>query len=127
MTWIVDNVRWIMLVSGVLTATMIYAAIAPEAALRSTFGETLSGPLARIIVRNWGALITLVGAMLIYGAFNPESRSPILIVAGVSKAVFIALVLSQGTRYLGRVGLVVAIDSVMVALFGWYLLAARGA
>ena len=56
-----------------------------------------------------------------------EGRSPILIVAGVSKAVFIALVLSQGTRYLCRVGLVLAIDSVMVALFGWYLLAARGA
>jgi len=40
MTWIVANIKWIMIVSGVLTATMIYAAIAPEAALRSTFGET---------------------------------------------------------------------------------------
>jgi hypothetical protein len=44
MTWIVRHIRWIMVVSGVLTTTMVYAAIAPDAALRSTFGETLSGP-----------------------------------------------------------------------------------
>ena len=70
-TWIVTKMKWIMLLSGVLTFTMVYAAVAPQAALRSTFGETLEGPLAEIVVRNWGALIALIGAMLIYGAFNP--------------------------------------------------------
>jgi hypothetical protein len=128
MSWIVGNIRWIMLVSGALTATMLYAAVAPEAALLSTFGETLDGPLAGIVVRNWGALIALVGAMLIYGAFDPPGRPLILIVAGVSKAVFIALVLSQGGRYLGQqAGIAVAIDSLMIVLFAWYLLAARAA
>jgi hypothetical protein len=52
---------------GALTCTMVYAAIAPQAALRSTFGTTLEGPLAEVLVRNWGALIALVGAMLIRG------------------------------------------------------------
>ena len=32
MTWIVANIRWIMILAGVLTSTMFYAAIAPEAA-----------------------------------------------------------------------------------------------
>jgi hypothetical protein len=51
-----------------------------------------------------------------------------LIVAGASKVVFIALVLSEGARYLSnQVGVAVAIDSVMVVLFGWYLVAARSA
>jgi len=88
----------------------------------------VNGPLAQVIVRNWGALTALVGAMLIYGAFDPKGRPLILIVAGVGKAIFIALVLSQGGRYLGhQAGLAVAIDSVMIALFAWYLLAARAA
>ena len=126
MTWIVANIRWIMIVSGVLTTTMVYAAIAPEAALRSTFGETLEGPLAQVVVRNWGALITLVGAMLIYGAFDPPARPLILTVAGVSKAIFIVLVFSQGGRYLGhQAGLAVTIDLGIIALFAWYVLAAR--
>jgi hypothetical protein len=84
MLWIVSRMKWIMLLSGVLTSTMIYAAIAPDAALQSTFGETLTGPLAQIVVRNWGALIALIGAMLIYGAFNPASRPLVLTVAGKS-------------------------------------------
>ena len=124
--WMVRNIRWIMLVSGGLTATMVQAAITPDAALQSNFGETVSGPLAHLVVRNWGALIALVGGMLIYGAFNPPHRALVLIVAGTSKVVFIALVLSEGARYLNQqVGVAVAIDLVMVALFGWYLVAAR--
>jgi hypothetical protein len=123
MIWIVANIRWIMLFSGVLTSTMIYAALAPQAALAATFGETLDGPVAHIVVRNWGALITLVGGMLIYGAFNPLQRPLILIVAGASKAVFVALVLSQGQRYLSHAGIAVVIDLVMMGLFAWYLLA----
>lgn len=124
MKWIVSGIKWIMLISGVLTATMIYAAIAPEAALQSTFGETLNEPVAKIVVRNWGALIALVGGTLIYGAFQPAVRPLVLVLAGVSKAIFIALVLSHGTRYLSQqAGVAVAIDSAMILLFAWYLLA----
>ncbi|HEY7500230.1 MAG TPA: hypothetical protein VH740_17035 [Vicinamibacterales bacterium] len=120
------HIRWIMIVSGALTATMVYAAIAPEAAMRSTFGETLDGPLAHLVVRNWGALIGLVGVMLIYGAFRPQQRPLILVVAGISKAVFIGLVLSHGGRYIGQqAGIAIAIDFVMVCLFAWYLVEMR--
>lgn len=126
MQWIVARIKWIMIVAGVLTCTMIYAAIAPQAALRSTFGETLEGPLAEIVVRNWAALITLVGAMLIYGAFNPPARPLVLTVAGLSKLTFIGLVLAHGTQYLGQqAGVSIAVDLVMVVLFFCYLIAVR--
>lgn len=126
MNWIVGSIKWIMLVSGVLTCTMLYAAIAPEAALRSTFGETLDGDLAEIVVRNWGALIALVGAMLIYGAYDPPGRPLILTVAGVSKLTFIGLVLVHGRQYLGhQVGISIVVDLVMVVLFTGYLIALR--
>jgi hypothetical protein len=128
MSFVVANIKWIMLLSGALTCTMAYAAIAPQAALRATFGETLEGPLADIVVRNWGALIALVGAMLIYGAFNPAVRALALTVAGASKVVFIALVQSHGGRYLGQqAGIAIAIDLVWVVLFALYLLGARTA
>ena len=91
MEWIVAKMKWVMLLSGVLTLTMIYAAIDPQASLRSTFGETLEGPVAEI-----------------------------------SKLTFITLVLVHGTHYLGRqAGVAIAVDSIMVLLFAWYLLAAR--
>ena len=125
MNWIAANIQWVMLVSGVLTATMLYVALAPQAALRSVFGEALEGPLAGIVVRSWGVLITLTGAMLIYGAYAPEVRSLVLIVAGVSKLTFSALVIAQGGRYLKRqAAIAVASDLTMVILFVWYLMPA---
>jgi hypothetical protein len=65
MKWIVTNIKWIMLVSGILTTTMLYTAIAPNAAMQSNFGQTLEGPLAELIVHNWGLLVGLVGLMLV--------------------------------------------------------------
>ena len=128
MNFVARNIKWIMLVSGVLTCTMAYAAIAPQAALLSTFGETLHGPLAEVVVRNWGALITLVGLMLIWGAFNPQARTMALVIAGASKLVFAGLVLSHGGRYLGQqAGIAIAIDLMWAAVFAWYLLGARTA
>ena len=122
---ITENIKWIMLVSGVLTCTMIYAAIDPEAALMNTFGASISGPIAEIVVRNWGMLITLVGAMLIYGAIEPLHRSFVLVVASISKIVFIGLVLIIGNQYLDKAGIAIAFDSVIVVIFFIYLTKAR--
>lgn len=126
MNWIASRIKWIMLLSGALTCTMLYAAIAPQAALQSTFGDTLQGPLAEIVVRNWGALIGLVGAMLIYGAFDPPGRPLIAFVAIISKVTFIALVLSYGRQYLGgQVTISVIVDGVMVLLLVAFLASGR--
>ncbi|MDF0666655.1 MAG: hypothetical protein P0119_11375 [Nitrospira sp.] len=121
MNWFIRNFKWVMLMSGMVTLTMVQAAIAPQAGLRSTFGDSLEGPLAEIIVRNWGALIALVGAMLIYGAFRPHVRTLVLVVAGLSKIIFISLILIYGTQYLGKAGIAVVVDSVIVVLFITYL------
>jgi hypothetical protein len=59
----------------------------------------------------------------IYGAFHSSVRPLVLAVAAVSKAVFIGLVLSQRGRHLGHpAGVAVAVDAVMVLVFGWNLL-----
>jgi hypothetical protein len=126
MRWIAANTKWIMLLAGALTCTMLYAALSPRAALLSTFGEALDGPVANVVVRNWGALIALVGGMLVYGAFHKPSRPVALAVAVLSKLTFIGLVLSHGRRFLDdQAGISIAVDGVMVILLTLCLLAAR--
>ena len=126
MHWIVSSMKWIMLISGVLTCTMLYAAISPRAAIRSTFGDTLEGPVADIVVRNWGVLIGLVGAMLLYGAFNAVARPLILTVAGASKVAFIGLIVVLGRQFLSyQAGVAVVSDIIQVSLFAAYLIAIR--
>ena len=127
MNWIARNIHGVMRLSGVLTLTMLYAVVAPEAALRSTFGESLVGPVADVVVRNWGALIGLVGAMLIYAARKPAIRPFALTIAGVSKACFVGLVLSHGGRFLNhQAGIAIVVDLVWVILFAAYLMTQRG-
>jgi hypothetical protein len=126
MPWLAKQMKWLMLVSGALTCTMIYAAIAPQAALRSNFGSTLDGPAAEIVVRNWGVLIALIGLMLIYGAFVESARRLVLSVAVLSKATFIALVLTFGRELLAyQVGTAVLVDSFWVVVFGIYLVGTK--
>jgi hypothetical protein len=120
------SIKWVMLVSGLLTCTMFYAAIAPHASLRSNFGQSIDGPVAQIVVRNWSALIGLVGLLLIYGAFREPARRIALVVAGASKLAFIALVLSLGPQFLQyQVGVAVVVDSLAVVLFAAYLITTR--
>jgi len=126
MRWIVANIRVLMIVSGALTLTTVFAVLAPEAMTQSTFGESLSGPVADVVVRNWGTLIVLTGGMLIYTSGKPALRPLALVVAGASKAVFVALVLVHGGRFLGYgAGLAVIIDAVWVVVFSSYLLSVR--
>jgi putative Mn2+ efflux pump MntP len=82
--------------------------------------------VAQIVVRNWGILVGLMGLLLIYGAFNEQTRRVALVVAGSSKVAFIALVLSIGQQFLQfQVGVAVAIDIIMVTLFALYLVSTR--
>lgn len=120
---LIDNhIKWIMLISGLITCSMVFAFIAPQMALEWTFGQSLQGPLAEIVVRSWGAVITLIGAMLIFGAFRPEHRSLVLVVATVSKLIFVGLVLSIGTQFLGKAGVTIVFDGVIAVIFVLYLL-----
>ena len=65
--------------------------------------------------------------MLVYTAFDPPSRPPVLIISALGKLAFVALVAVHGARYLSRlVGIAVALDSAMLVLFVGYLLGVRG-
>lgn len=119
MEFIVSQFKWIMLAAGLLTMTMLHAAVAPRAAFRMLFGDEPEGPLALLLARNWGVLI---GAMLLWGALQPEQRPMVLMVAGASKLAFIGLVLSH-PPYRRKAMVALIFDGVMVALFAAYLLA----
>ncbi len=125
MDFIIKNIKWVMLVSGVLTFTMFYGLFAPEAALESMFGVSFNGPLESIIVRSWCALVGLIGAILIHGALNDKSRVFSISVATVSKVIFVSLVLIYGQEFLGKAGPAIAMDCVTITLAALYLVALR--
>ena len=110
-----------MLFAGMLTCSMIFAVFAPEIMLINMFGETLTEPLAQVIVRSWGFLIFLVGTLLIYGAFKAEYRNLVIVISSLSKLMFILLIVIYGSQYIEKSLLTIVLDSTLVIVFAFYL------
>ncbi len=125
MEFIIKNIKWVMLVSGVLTFTMFYGLFAPQASLESMFGASFNGTLENIIIRSWSALVGLIGVILIYGFFSQKHRVFSISVAAFSKVVFVLLVLVYGQEFLVKAAPAIAMDCVVIILSGLYLFAMR--
>jgi len=118
----IANFKWIMLICGLLTCTMLVGLFSPESSLQSNFGEMLVIGPENLVVRGWSALIGLMGIMLIYGAFKPAVRNYSLIIAGINKIIFIGLILFFGRQYMPfGLGTAIIVDAIMILLFAVYL------
>jgi hypothetical protein len=126
MNILAKQIKWIMLMSGLLTCTMLEAVFTPEAAVAKLFGESLQGPLVHMVIRSWGALITLIGLMLVYAAFNSQYRRFAAVVAACSKLMFVSLVLSVGNPYLGHAAWVIGFDAAVAIVLLVYVLTSAG-
>lgn len=126
MTWIVAKIKWIMLLAGLLSCAALWGAIEPKEAQDYLFDKALKGALADVIVRDWAVLLTLVGVMLIYGAFQVQHRTPVLIIACVSKLTFLGLMLGYGRKYIEEhMNYAMAAELLMVGLFIAFLIGMR--
>jgi hypothetical protein len=123
MNFSIKYFKWVMLVFGTLTFTMLYGLIAPQAALESMFGTTFDGVLETIVVRSWSALVGLMGAALIYGAYSEKNRIFSISIVAFSKVVFVSLMLLYGQEFLGKAGMAIIMDCIFIIFSGLYLIA----
>jgi len=124
MSWIVRNIDWVLIVAGVGTCSMLFQALAPRAAWQTVFGEEAQGAVAEFISRSWGVMIFAAGLLLIYAAWHPEARFPILLYAIVGKLSFTLQVFAM-PRFHRRLAFALALaDLVIISLLAWYLLVA---
>ncbi len=128
MTWVVENIQAILVVCGLVTATMLQFTLMPRRAARSFFGETVDGPMAEVAVRGWGLLIALTGGMMLWAAFHPETRTLAIGVTLISKVFYMGQLMTRGGRFLkGMAGVSVLLDLVMAALLATWMWAEHGA
>ena len=127
MTWVVDNIQAILVVCGLVTASMLQFALMPSRAARSFFGETVDGPMADVAVRGWGLLIALTGGMMLWAAFHPETRTLAIGVTLISKVFYMGQLITRGGRFLkGMAGVSVVLDLIMAALLATWMWAEHG-
>jgi hypothetical protein len=125
MNFIIKNIKWVMLVSGVLTATTFYGLFAPQAAVESMFGASFGGPLETLIIRSWSSLVGLIGLVLIFGAFSESNRVFCISIAALSKVIFVSLVLIYGQVFLGSAAPAIIMDCLVIVLTLSFLVSVR--
>jgi len=117
---IAAHIELILVVTGVATALAVAQLIAPLQFLRLTYGEAPVDPVSVALARHWGLLIFCVGALLIYAAFRPPIRVPIMVFAMIEKLGFAACVLGTALRKRRVAAAMAAADLLMAAVYGLY-------
>jgi len=87
-----SSIGWILVASGVITAGAGLAALLfPDLFLRLGFGVESPSSSLVFFVRHWGVLISVVGALIVYSAYAPTVRAPILAAAAIEKFAVVLL------------------------------------
>jgi hypothetical protein len=119
------HIELILLLTGLATAGALVLFLSPVTMLRMLFAQAPSDALSLLIVRHWGLLVGLVGALLIYAAYHAEARTPTLIVAIAEKAAFALGVFLSRFRRRPAAFVMALADADMASVYGAYLIYAH--
>lgn len=91
---IANHIELILVVTGIYTAAAILQFFAPRLGLaKLTFGAESSDPFTLLLAQHWGLLAGLLGGLLVYAAYHPEIRVPVMLVAALEKLALAGLIL----------------------------------
>ena len=115
------HIELILIVTGALTAIALLQFIAPASILRMIFGEATTDNVNLAVARHWGLLIFLVGALLVYAAFQPSVRVPAIVIAVIEKAAFALGIFGTSLRKHSAAVAMAAGDSLIALVYVLYL------
>jgi hypothetical protein len=114
------HIEIILIVTGAITALALLQFIAPWAGLRMIFGEAPTGLVSTAIARHWGLLVFLIGMLLIYAAYHPAVRAPVMLVGMIEKFALGAGVFGTSLRKYSFAVAIVAGDLVIALIYLLY-------
>ncbi|MGH6750224.1 MAG: hypothetical protein ACRECI_13020 [Methyloceanibacter sp.] len=114
-------IKPILLVSGVVTASMIVAFFAPGLVLHQLFAEPPADPVSLALMRHWALLVFCFGGLLIYAAYYPGLRKPVLIFTIVEKIALVLGILFLPLALRSGAYVAAASDATFSALYLLYL------
>lgn len=119
---IADHIRAVLLVSGAFTLLPIILFLLPTRGPRLMFGVDAPAGAGGLFTRHWSLLAPSLGALLIYAAWHPELRAPLMLVAGIEKAGLVGLIVADWKKpHTARMRPIVIFDLVIVLVYAIYL------
>jgi len=114
------HIELILIVTGALTAMAVLQCVAPTPVLRTIDGKTPTNEVVLALARHWGLLTFLIGILLIYAAFHPAIRDPVMVVAIVEKFALGAGIFGTSLRKYPVLVAIATADSVIALIYVLY-------
>jgi hypothetical protein len=115
-----------LIVTGVLTALTAIGLLFPRALLDTLFGLETNDGATLLLGRHWSLLLLLIGGLLIYAAYHPEVRIPVMVAAATEKIGIALLVVVSPLRKRPMTLLAIGADLVMALLYVLFLVKGLG-
>jgi hypothetical protein len=117
-----SSIQWILVASGVITAGGGVAALVfPHLFLRLGFGVENPDSSAVFFVRHWGVLICAVAGLIVYAAYAPATRTPVLVAAALEKFAMGLVIFFGPVKRTTAMTAIASIDGVFAVLYVAYL------
>ena len=112
----------ILTVSGLITALGgLIALLNPQFNLRSTYGVENTASITLFLIRHWGVLILAVGCLIVYSAYDPAIRVPVLVAASAEKFAIGLLVFFGPVMRTKGMTVTAIVDGIFAILYVVYL------
>jgi hypothetical protein len=119
---ITDHIQIVLLLSGAFTLLPILVFLLPTRGPKLLFGIDAPDGAGGLFTRHWSLLAPSLGALLIYAAWHPELRAPLMLAAAIEKAGLIGLILTDWKKaHTARMRPIVIIDLIIVVVYAVYL------
>jgi hypothetical protein len=114
------HIETILVVTGLATALAIVQCVAPRRILRFAFGLEAPQPVTVLIASHWGLLIFLIGALLVYAAFQPSVRVPSMVIGAIEKLFFAGVIFFGDMPRTARATALAVVDAIIAVLYLMY-------
>ncbi len=113
--------KWVLMVSGFITLLAGLQYFAPGTALGLS-QLSVGDPAGLLFARHWGLMAGCFGALLLYAAYQPAVRAPVVLAAAVEKTgLVLAIFMQWDEPALAGLHVPAIFDTVCVLLYAVWL------
>ena len=119
---ITQHISSILWITGIVTMLPLLQLFFPATFLKIFNQTEIRDDVGMMFARHWGALVFVLGGLLVYAASHAEIRGPVIAAALIEKAVLVLLIITNLRQPFGNGFIVTALfDGACCVIYATYL------
>ena len=119
---ITQHISTILWITGIVTMLPLLQFFLPAMFIKIFNQTEIRDDVGMMFARHWGALVFVLGGLLVFAASHPELRGPIIAAALIEKAALVLLIVINLRQPFGKgFVLTAAFDSACCVIYALYL------